>query len=342
CKAQCAWDGNLIQKDCSVVKCTSVGASCVDDSQGLRCASVFCIDKGKTSAKEICLPDGSQASCGSKGDLKNISKCPSGQTCVQSGGETRCGLECSKEPTAGAENEVFKDMAPGTFGHDEAIALHDAGIVSGCQASPKLFCGTCELTRQALAKMVVLAAKLPLLSPSKATFSDFPPSSALYTYVETAAAAGIMTGYPGGEFRPNNPVTRGVAAVVIARAAQLSAPSAASASFKDVPADSWWSDGIEALGAHCVATGCSKGNFCPDKLITRRAAAVLVTRAFGMAETPCGGFVGDSDPGVDPDLDPDAGDDVPVIADEPPVPAVSRGKSLAAQDDAGCSVSVAP
>ncbi len=338
CKAQCAWDGNLIQKDCSVVKCTSVGASCVDDSKGLRCASVFCVDQGKTSAKDICLPDGRQASCGSKGALKNISKCPSGQTCVPSGSTTRCGLSCSKKPVAGAEQEVFKDMAPDTFGHPEALALHDAGVVSGCQASPKLFCGDCELSRQALAKMVVLAAELPLVNPKKPTFSDFAPSAGLYEYVETAAAAGLMTGYPNGEFRPNDPVTRGGAAVVLARAAKLEAPSPKPESFTDVAADSWWSDGIEALYANCVAKGYGDGKFRPDKLLTRRGAAVLVARAFGMVETPCGGFVGGTDPSVDPSKVPETKDSEPKDPEVGGDPAVSRGAALADADDGGCSI----
>jgi MYXO-CTERM domain-containing protein len=344
CKAQCAWDGNLINKDCSVTKCTAVGATCVDDSQGLRCASVFCAAGGKTPAKDVCLPDGQMAHCNSKGALGNLKKCPSGQTCVANAGGVRCGLSCEKEPVAGAEQESFKDLPADTFGHSEISKLESEGIASGCSSSPKLFCPMCELSRQALAKWIVLAAGLPLVSPDTPTFSDLGKSATLYDYVETAAKAGFMTGYPDGTFRPANPVTRGAVAVVLMRAAGLSAPSPLSSTYSDVDSGSWWEEGIEALAGSCVTSGCSQdgSKYCPDKLVSRRSGAVLIARAFGLVETPCGGFVGD-DPGADGpppgSVDPDTGDDVPSIDDD--IPQAPNGPPLrgeVVEDDSGCSV----
>lgn len=65
-------------------------------------------------------------------------------------------------------------------------------------ASPAL-----AATRGQLAQMAVTAAHLPLLRPATPTFHDVPVTSPLYPYVETAAHAGLMVGFPcSGTLRP--------------------------------------------------------------------------------------------------------------------------------------------
>jgi hypothetical protein len=321
CKAQCAWDGNLINEDCSVTKCTAVGASCVDDAKGLRCASVFCVENGQTAAKDVCLPEGERAHCTSKGALEDVSKCGAGLSCLPNGDGTRCGIACKKEQVAGAESATFHDVPPDTFGADAVEALHDAGIASGCQAEPPLFCPGCELSRGAIVKWLVDAAELPLVSPATPRFSDVPKTHQFYAHIETAAAAGIVTGYENGEFRPALPTTRASGAVMIAKAAKLTAPSPLSNSFADVDEGAWYHESIEALKAACITTGCDSAGtkFCPTKILTRRAGAVMITRAFDLIDSTC-------------ELDPP--DDTPELPD---VPEPSRGGIE--EEDSGCSVS---
>ncbi len=290
CQPQCAWDGNLINQDCSVTKCTAVGATCVSDG-GLRCASVFCVEGGKTPAKDVCLPDGQLASCNPKGELKNLTKCDAGETCVTAGDETRCGLECVKQPVAGAESEPFQDMPASMFGHDEAIELRDAGIASGCSNDPPLFCAKCEMTRQAFVTWLVRAAKLSLIDPATPSFTDVPKTHTFYKEIETAAKHGIVSGYADGSFKPMRPMTRASAAALIARTRGWTAPTPLPESYTDVPPDHPFHDAIESLRAHCVTSGCNADGsaYCPNKLLTRASAAVLMARAFELAsENACG------------------------------------------------------
>jgi hypothetical protein len=65
------------------------------------------------------------------------------------------------------------------------------------------------ITRGQLAKIVVGAAGWPLLTPPTPRFTDVPTTQAFYSYVETAAAHGIIAGYTDGTFKPTNTATRG-------------------------------------------------------------------------------------------------------------------------------------
>jgi hypothetical protein len=66
-----------------------------------------------------------------------------------------------------------------------------------------------NVTRGQLAKIDVVAAGWPLISPPDPTFSDVLPGSAFYEYVETAFCHGVISGYADGTYRPFNDATRG-------------------------------------------------------------------------------------------------------------------------------------
>jgi S-layer family protein len=58
-------------------------------------------------------------------------------------------------------------------------------------------------------------------APATATFSDVPTSSPQFRFVEALAAAGITAGCGGGNYCPNQPVTRGQMAVFLSTALGL-------------------------------------------------------------------------------------------------------------------------
>lgn len=62
-------------------------------------------------------------------------------------------------------------------------------------------------------------------APAVATFGDVPTSSPQFQFVEAIAASGITAGCGGGNFCPNNPVTRGQMAVFLAKALGLYWPN---------------------------------------------------------------------------------------------------------------------
>jgi hypothetical protein len=58
-------------------------------------------------------------------------------------------------------------------------------------------------------------------APGTATFGDVPTSHPFFQFVEALAASGITGGCGGGNYCPNNPVTRGQMAVFLAKALGL-------------------------------------------------------------------------------------------------------------------------
>lgn len=78
-------------------------------------------------------------------------------------------------------------------------AIYNAGISSGCQSAPLLFCPATSTQRQAMAKFVCNAMSMAdpgSCSPSSCTgmFSDVPPSNIFCPYIEAIASAGIVSG----------------------------------------------------------------------------------------------------------------------------------------------------
>lgn len=65
-----------------------------------------------------------------------------------------------------------------------------------------------NVSRGQIAKIITLAKGWPALNPSSPTFSDVSPTSTFYTYIETAAARGIISGPGDGSFRPELNATR--------------------------------------------------------------------------------------------------------------------------------------
>jgi uncharacterized protein YkwD len=78
-----------------------------------------------------------------------------------------------------------------------------------------------NVTRSQLAKIVVTAEGWPLVTPPTPSFHDVPRGDSFYSYVETAAAHGAVSGYGDGTFRPGNPATRGQISKIIYNASFL-------------------------------------------------------------------------------------------------------------------------
>lgn len=102
---------------------------------------------------------------------------------------------------------TFSDVQPGdwSYGYVEAGVLH--GVIGGYQDGT--FRPNDPVTRGQLCKILVLAQQWPLVEPSQPSFSDVPPDSTFYTYIEVARAHNLVSGYGDGTFRPGVHATRG-------------------------------------------------------------------------------------------------------------------------------------
>ena len=78
-----------------------------------------------------------------------------------------------------------------------------------------------ETTSQSLSGARIVWTRSISPAPGTATFNDVPTSDPLFQYVEALAASGITVGCGGGNYCPNNPLTRGQMAVYLAKALGL-------------------------------------------------------------------------------------------------------------------------
>jgi hypothetical protein len=122
------------------------------------------------------------------------------------------------------------------------------------------------------------------------SFGDVPATHWAWSWIERLFAAGIAGGCGGGNYCPNNPVTRAEMAVFLERGIHgpsYTPPAASGIVFGDVPASHWAAAWIEALYADGITGGCGGGDFCPNAPATRAEMAILLLRAkYGSSYTP--------------------------------------------------------
>ncbi|WP_150266918.1 chitobiase/beta-hexosaminidase C-terminal domain-containing protein [Paenibacillus tepidiphilus] len=111
-----------------------------------------------------------------------------------------------------------------------------AGIVEGYPDGG--FGGEKGLTRAEFSKIVAVMLKLDTQTPGAAKQSDLKGHWS-EAYVNALTAAGYIQGFPDGTFKPNAPITRAQAVVLINRIAGTKKLPAAAARFTDVPASHW-------------------------------------------------------------------------------------------------------
>lgn len=134
----------------------------------------------------------------------------------------------------------------------------------------------------ALAFMGGAAAPLIVQAPAQAQAASFSDVSSNYWasgFIQALANRGVLSGFPDGSFRPNEPVTRAQYAAMVRQAFRRAATRPA-VSFTDVPESYWAIAAIREAYTTGFMSGYPEGNFLPDANISR--AEVLVSLANGL------------------------------------------------------------
>jgi len=120
------------------------------------------------------------------------------------------------------------------------------------------------------------------------TFADVLPGSTFYTYIRCLACHSIVSGYPDGTFRPNNPVTRGQLSKIVSNSAGFSDPPGTQI-FHDVAPGSTFYVWVNRLASRGYISGYPCGSptepcippnnrpyFRPNNNVTRGQIAKIV------------------------------------------------------------------
>lgn len=102
-------------------------------------------------------------------------------------------------------------------------------------------------------------------------------------YIQALAAQKVITGFPDGTFRPNDPVTRAQFAVIVAKAFSP-APKRTGTAFADVAKSFWGFDAIQTASQGGFMAGYPGGTFKPEQKIPRVQALVAIANGLEFGE----------------------------------------------------------
>lgn len=122
------------------------------------------------------------------------------------------------------------------------------------------------------------------------SFDDVPPDYWAFIFVQALARNGITAGCGGGNYCPNDAVTRAQVAVFLIRGmfgSTFNLPAATGDVFLDVAANDFAANFIEQLFLEGITGGCGSNNYCPSDAVTRAQMAVFLLRAkYGSTYSP--------------------------------------------------------
>lgn len=186
------------------------------------------------------------------------------------------GSDASVESQAVVMPSVFSDTRGSV--HEESIdAAATAQIVAGF--SDGTFRPGTHVSRAQIAAFLARAVALP--ASSAVGFSDV-DESAHRGSIAALAGAGIVTGFSDGTFRPDESVSRGQMAVLVAKALRLDLT--APLKFTDVGAVH--ADYVAAVTEAGIVAGVTDTTFEPDRPVTRGQLATVISNALKLTDHP--------------------------------------------------------
>ncbi|MEJ5223949.1 MAG: S-layer homology domain-containing protein, partial [Anaerolineales bacterium] len=186
------------------------------------------------------------------------------------------------------QEQTFGDVAPTYWAWTFIERLYYNGVTTGCGAGN--YCPGAPVTRAQMAVFLLRAIHGPGYVPpavdSGTGFADVPVTHWAAAWIKQLAVEGITTGCGGGNYCPEDPVSRDQMAVFLLRAkhgASYVPPAVGgSTGFADVPVTHWAAAWIKQLAAEGITTGCGGGNYCPATPVTRDQMAVFLIRTFNL------------------------------------------------------------
>jgi len=127
-------------------------------------------------------------------------------------------------------------------------------------------------------------APLPVSAGALVRFSDISPNAWYAEYLAIAYTHGMLQGFPGGTFRPNQPITRQEFAAMLSRTGIVSTNGGLHYTDAALVSD-WAVDYVYTAFVSGMMHGDASGTFRPLHNITRAEAAATLARALGRGDT---------------------------------------------------------
>jgi hypothetical protein len=162
--------------------------------------------------------------------------------------------------------------------------LFHSGATGGCGGGK--YCPKGTVTRAQMAVFLLKGLEGSAYVPPPATgtvFLDVHIGDFAADWIEDLASRNITGGCGGGNYCPNQPVTRAQMAVFLLKAEHGASyvPPPCAGVFNDVACPSTFADWVEQLKNEGVTAGCGGGNYCPNDPNIRGQMAVFLVKTFG-------------------------------------------------------------
>jgi hypothetical protein len=183
----------------------------------------------------------------------------------------------------------FADVPPTYWAWKFVENLFVRGVSTTCGLSPLSYCPDIAMTRAEMAIFLLRAKEgAAYLPPDCETpaFADVPCSDPHAPWINELVRRGVTVGCGGGNYCPDNPVTREQMAVFLLVTKEGSGydpdRTCTTASFSDVPCSSPFSPWVKELVSRGVTVGCGGGLYCNAAPVTRAQMAVFISVMFNL------------------------------------------------------------
>ncbi len=169
----------------------------------------------------------------------------------------------------------FRDVSDSDYFYTPIQWAVNNGITDGMSA--EWFAPDNACTRAQIITFLWRAAGSPVVNYAM-DLQDIPSDSYYTEAIRWALSEGITTGITTNTFCPDGICTRAQAVTFLARAKNAKLND--TATFVDVPIDSWYTGAIAWAASNGITSGISADRFAPDNTCTRAQIVTLLYRSF--------------------------------------------------------------
>ncbi|MEK4406288.1 S-layer homology domain-containing protein [Sporosarcina sp. FSL K6-6792] len=169
-----------------------------------------------------------------------------------------------------------KDIESHHF-YDSVRSLASRGIVKGF--GDGTFKPNQSVTRGQIASVLAQTLGLDTKNVKNPGFKDVKVTDPHYGSIAALVEAGVVKGYDDKTFKPGGSLTRAHIAKMLSIGFNLEEAKLTNSPFKDVKAEHWFADYVQALITNEITTGTTPTTFEPNAFVTRGQMASLIVRS---------------------------------------------------------------
>lgn len=170
---------------------------------------------------------------------------------------------------------TFKDVPQNHWAYDAINKMSNQGIINGYANGN--YEPNALITRAQSAKIVALAIQAKPTADFTPSFKDVAKTNTFYNHIQALTQREIF--HNGTAFKPNDSLTRGQMAKIIARAYNITLDDNDLIQFKDVPKSYGFHPYITAIAEVGITKTKEGTSFSPNEPVTRAQMAAFIQRA---------------------------------------------------------------